>query len=439
MSVPKIVFWRHTQTVSLAKIPVRDLKRIGGQKLLLGYFVAVLTVYGVIAFRARTDVASGFPDFATFYTAARITNERRSAALYDEREQRRAQAEFSAPALASRRDILPYIHPPFEVLLFLPLALFSYPVAYFIWLATNLALLLSLPFLLRSHLPHLAEIPMTYWHLGLLSFFPIFMALLQGQDSIVILFSFSMAFAALSGRRGRVAGMWLALGLCKFQLVLPFMLPLLWLRQKRIVHGFTLVACVLLIAGLMVAGLHGTLAYPRFASYVDHDPRYHGYNLPQITTNLRGFLSSLLPVGPWISVSLAAATLVILFVAAKVWKRARNGVAPHSAFAVGLLGASLLSYYGHIYDWSILALAVLLILENRSASSTDGMASLAKSPLGMALGFLCFSPLYIIVFIREVRLLWLLTIVPLTLFFLFSRAALRCPDAAESRLTSEST
>ena len=60
-----------------------------------------------------------------------------------------------------------------------------------------------------------------------LAFFPIFFALLQGQDAILLLFLYGLAFVSWKQKRLVSAGAWLACGMFKFHLVLPFLLLIL--------------------------------------------------------------------------------------------------------------------------------------------------------------------------------------------------------------------
>jgi hypothetical protein len=55
--------------------------------------------------------------------------------LYDDDLQESIQRSFSPLAVQKRGTILPYLHLPYEALLFAPLARFSYVTAYAIWLA----------------------------------------------------------------------------------------------------------------------------------------------------------------------------------------------------------------------------------------------------------------------------------------------------------------
>ena len=109
----------------------------------------------------------------------------------------------------------------------MPLAGLRYVTAYLVWAAFNIALILGFWTLLRPRLPSLHNLLPGLPLLTMFAFFPVTMALLQGQDSILLLFLYGLAFSALSTGRAFVAGVCLALALFKFQLVLPFVVVLL--------------------------------------------------------------------------------------------------------------------------------------------------------------------------------------------------------------------
>ena len=111
--------------------------------------------------------------------------------------------------------------------MFVPLASLPYVTAYLVWAIFNIALIVGFWILLRPRLPNLNNLSPALPLLAMFAFFPVIMALLQGQDSILLLFLYGLAFSALATGRAFVAGVFLALALFKFQLVLPFVLVLL--------------------------------------------------------------------------------------------------------------------------------------------------------------------------------------------------------------------
>ncbi len=116
-------------------------------------------------------IAKGDPDFTVFYTAGKMLREGRSAELYDPRAQQAVQREFTNNS-DLRRGPLPYIHPPFEALVFLPLTFLPYGWAFSLWNLLSMGMLLEVALLLRRTLTSLREVPVWEWLLAFLAFFP---------------------------------------------------------------------------------------------------------------------------------------------------------------------------------------------------------------------------------------------------------------------------
>ncbi|MFZ0145304.1 MAG: glycosyltransferase family 87 protein, partial [Candidatus Sulfotelmatobacter sp.] len=170
--------------------------------------VGMLCIHGVLFWKARVLIRQGYPDFTIFYTAGKMLHEGLGHSLYDGALQYEVQQTFAA-GVRIRKGPLPYNHPPFEALIFEPLASLDYPTAYLAWSAINLAILGFLPFLLRQHIPALAHYPAFMWLLVFFGFFPVLVALLQGQDVILLLLLNALAFAALKRNADTLAGCWL--------------------------------------------------------------------------------------------------------------------------------------------------------------------------------------------------------------------------------------
>src|SRR5208282_5954771 len=119
-----------------------------------------------------------------FYTAATILRNGHGHQLYDARTQYEAQKSFTGE-ISSRRGPLPYIHPPFEALIFLPLTLLPYHRAFLAWDLLNVAALFGAALLLGRSVSTLRLIPPWEFVIACVAFFPVFAGLLQGQDSIL--------------------------------------------------------------------------------------------------------------------------------------------------------------------------------------------------------------------------------------------------------------
>jgi len=363
----------------------------------LTIFLAGMTfLNGFSVWRLSRGVALGLPDFSTFYTAARIVHEGNASRLYDENLQAQVQRSFAPFAVAKRGAILPYNHPPFEALLFSFLGSFSYLTAYLLWLAVNLGLVLGLTATLRRHLSELGKAPNYLWWLACFGFYPIVVTLLQGQDSVLVLFCFSMALLAIRQKADFRGGVWLGMGLCKFQLVLPFVLPLLLLRRVRVACGFLTTAFGLLTVGFLTAGWSGLLSYPR---YLGETERYLWGGMP----NLRGLLTSLLPAPHYQAVlGLLMLTSAGVFGATiYAWHRAHaaNGSTLDLAFASGLVATTLLSYHLYLHDLSLTFLAAVIVLERMFSHQLS--RPWIKAVLSCCLVVLFASPIYFLLLLRN--------------------------------------
>src|ERR1019366_1504872 len=72
-----------------------------------------------LLFQEVPKLKNGYQDFAIYYAAAKMLREGRSAVLYNLAVQYQTQLTF-APNVPIRRAALPYNHPPFEAVWFVP-------------------------------------------------------------------------------------------------------------------------------------------------------------------------------------------------------------------------------------------------------------------------------------------------------------------------------
>ena len=369
------------------------------QKKLAVYFVAMIFLHGYVLWQARHSIPEGLPDFSGAYTAGRILRDGRGSQLYDDELQESIQRSFSARAIEKRGTILPYIHLPYEALLYAPLAHFSYLTAYGIWLGVNLLLLVSIPFLLRGSLKGLGQAPLYLWLLAGFAFFPIFSSLIQGQDSVLLLFLYCLAWRNLERGSELAAGGWLAMGLYKYQLVLPFVLPL-W-RRKKLIAGFLCVAAILGLISLAITGWASLLGYPRYLWRTEHDLKYGFNTLPGLIANLRGLVSGVVPKShPEIEIGLTAlfSAVVLVLMVCAAGKASAYFESRRPLFSLGLVGTVLLSYHLYVHDLSVLFLAIVLVLE--MMLSGPPIPQRTKTILLICIALLYCSPLYLVLTLR---------------------------------------
>jgi hypothetical protein len=315
-------------------------------------------------------------DFPHFYCAARMLAEGHGHQLFDADVQRQYQARY-----AGRVGTL-YSHPPFEAVLYLTVAWLPLRYAYFLWSFLTLTLL-------GAGAARLAKdaLPPWNWHMlfaASLTFVPVLVCVLQGQDSLLLLLLVILAFTAMRQGRGVAAGCWLGLGLFKFQLVLPLVLVLV-LTQKRgfrigLAKGFSLTALALGGVSVAISGWSVLTLYPNFLIHFKDQPL--GGMAPQAMANFRGLTYFFFRSD---DSALAVAALSILSVAALVmtlivWRNAplasdtasavQNKDEFDLAFANTVLLALLVSYHLNPHDLTLLLLPVSLLLHRMFADTT---------------------------------------------------------------------
>jgi len=96
-----------------------------------------------------------------------------------------------------------------------------------------------------------------------LAFLPIAAALLQGQDSILLLTLLAAALVSLLSGRELAAGVLVGLGLFKFQIVIPIALLYLIWRRWRFVFGFASLALAETVASIWLVGTSQFITYAR--------------------------------------------------------------------------------------------------------------------------------------------------------------------------------
>ncbi len=369
---------------------------------LLLYLGCMVGIHSGIWFAAREGVATGYQDFTIFYSASQIVRQGMGHHLYDEAVEWRIQHEV-APHVASRKAALPYMHAPYEVLAFLPFSFFSYGKAYVLWNLTNLAILAALPALLKPHLPALQHYRSPLWVLSFLAFFPVFLTMLEGQDVILLLLLYTLAFVALKKNAWFSAGCWLALGLFRFQLVAPFLLVMLLKKKWKLLAGSLLTAAGLAMISAAIIGWQGVIRYPHYIWSLEH---HLGRSIlpPRDSANLRGLIEQVF--SSWASQSvilivvIAASAGAILLLLRK-WHCIHQDESQQLdlIFSLTLLVTLLVSYHGMLYDFTLLLLPVLVVL-NRILLVRPSARSARIGPLAPIAVFF-FSPLYLLLWYRH--------------------------------------
>jgi hypothetical protein len=259
----------------------------------------------------------------------------------------------------SRVDAL---HPPFEVIMFLPLARLPYTKAFLAWTVVNMATFWLVLVVLWKFLPGLhAKFEIAALVCGLS--FPVIVCVFDGQNSLLLLLLFSLSFAALDQGRTVLSGVFLALGLFKFHLVLPILALLLVARHWRMIWGFCCGTLALLVGSFAVDGISSTLRYFPFLLRYGHQISTNGSKKNTVMPNIRGFVSVV--SGPFNNVeaqlAIVAVVSVALFAAVVVWQWKFRNTSAALQFSAAIVVTSLVSYLLFPYNAVILILPFLAV------------------------------------------------------------------------------
>ena len=367
------------------------------------FFAAMAATHGFFLWRVGDGIARGDPDFTVFYTAGKMLREGRASQLYQSHAQLAVQAEFAQDS-DIRRGPLPYIHPPFEAVFFLPLTFLPYAQAYTVWNLTNLVTLIGVIVLLRTLLIPLKMVPLWQIILFCLAFFPIFANFHQGQDAILLLLVVTLSFRALDRDAGFLAGCWLGFGLFKFHLIVPLAVILAFWKGRRFLLGFAAVGSAVVLVSLGLVGWRGALQYPAYAWTVVSQPTFGGIP-PRQLPNLFGLLAGW-PLSQRIesimNFVVVAISVILVTMVSGLRRHARERESFRLCLAVAIIASVLVGYSTNTYDLSLLvvplAIIASLLLRNYSANSPNWRTLIAPAiPL-------LISPLWFFLWMRWERI-----------------------------------
>ena len=338
-------------------------------------FLSVVALFLSSAFSGQGSLSNLFEvgnvDLRNTYVAGYMVRTGHGPEIYDAGAQNMFQNE-----LVSRADLpIPFIRPAYQALFYVPLSLLPFRTAYFTFLAFNLALLLFCMQLLRPYMSNLARVDFRLPSL-MFVFFPITVTLLQGQDSIILLALLAGALICIQRNREYMAGVLVALGLFKFQFVIPIFLLFLAWRRWRFSAAFVCTSAALAGISIWILGMTQSIRYLHILIGIGSSLGFSAASAPgfsagaplamNLMANLHGALytilkgsSSVLPL----TVAASAATLIL------VASRRPRGI---DALLIAIPASALVSYYMYIHDVSILVVPVAVMLDRLVGAAKEG-------------------------------------------------------------------
>jgi hypothetical protein len=224
-----------------------------------------------------------------------------------------------------------------------------------------------------------------------LAFYPAADSLLQGQDSIVLLALYCLAYVAFLRKQETWAGVFLGLGLFKFHLVLPFAFLLLMKRRWRALLGILISATLELATSWAIVGGKTLMSYPFYVWQINRK-QAPGVIVPDTMPNLRGLIMGWGVSSSALQVVLIAVSLLLLVWAARKWEPGNldNRQVWQSGFSVAMIATFLVGYHSYTHDMVILLLPILIAFDRLLEPQSPSRAKMLLILLAVM-----FSPLYL--------------------------------------------
>lgn len=350
------------------------------------YLACMVSMQIGILWELRKPISTGFGDFAAFYTASKMVRDGNGRQLYDLHKQWIVQRSF-APGVAIRQGPLPFIRPPFQSLLLLPLAYLPYPWAAAAWLLASVLLLIAIPFVAPRSQPVARFWPGALEGVFCLGLFPVGNALLNGQDSIVLLFLLFCAISSLLRGSDYWAGALLALCLFKFHLIWLIVVFLLLKRKYRVLGPFGVVAIFLLLLSTMLVGWHDLIEYPQYVLKLDQTAGA-GLTTLEAMPTLRPLVTALFGTSIPAGVALAIAGVVGVFL---VWKSEGTKQVGGIDISLLIVVTLLTAYHAYSYDLTLLLIPIFFVGVDGRGLGPDPLARIAYLT---SVGLFSFSSLH---------------------------------------------
>jgi hypothetical protein len=222
-----------------------------GEILLTAVLALLVVLYSFIYVRLLDDPSMYGTDFISFYTAGRIARQGDLHHLFDLEAQRSIQEPIVGAGAFTGGSNLSQ-HPPYLAPLLACLALNDFILSFILWTLVRLACLVACGVIIYRFLQ--AEginlRPSLWIALSAVTFFPLFLSLLSGQDTVWILLGLLVWMSALMRQREVQAGLGLAFASLNPTIAGALALPLMVTRRK---------AALWFLVGMVVLGLYSLL------------------------------------------------------------------------------------------------------------------------------------------------------------------------------------
>ena len=265
--------WKRVAGLSVCQGSLRLNQVLQAVSLLLVALLALPLVgkYAKGLTTPLTDVVAGRSDggdFIAFYAAGRLYAANRDASPYD--LQRLSEAEFEVnpshrfhPVWVNAGGVNPFRNPPFYLPVVGYLARFSLPVGFALTTVIQAAFLGGL-LAITAGLASARALPLAAvtWITLCLGYYPVWQGFTYAQlPAYIVALAFAGGVRLLRAERSVWAGLLLALLWLKLQYVVPLVLFLLVVKERRALLGLVIGSLVLLLLSLALVGPGGMRLY----------------------------------------------------------------------------------------------------------------------------------------------------------------------------------
>jgi hypothetical protein len=299
-------------------------------------------------------------DFLSFYTGASFALDGNFTQLYSTPVQfdRERQLVPTLPAL------VPFIRPPFFATVLAPFALLPLGIAFWIWLALQIALLFACWAWALSRWGPDALI------FGAL-YLPAALGIASGQDCVVMLAILIATYTLAEKERHFSSGVALGLGLIKFHLFLLWPLALLIQKRWRMAAGACAAVAVEALVSLWLAGWSGIAGYFQLLLRKDIERLSPS---PELMLNVRGLALNLHmdhPLFRWLLVGVVIGLVAMACWRAPLWQW----------IAAASVGSLLVAPHVYGYDAGMLLLSIWLAIFISANKWTRIAATIICTPI----------------------------------------------------------
>ena len=330
----------------------------------------IIVAFGAVTVLATAVVAPDkvLTDYLAHWTGGRMLLEGHGGLLYNGA----LQLDLRRQVIGETDELSWFVSPPFVAVLYASSAALPFGFSGLVWTVVSIGALALSAQLARPLAPAwLSE----SWRLVLLvaaASAPVLRLLGSGQDSALLLLIWVAGTRLLLARRDAAAGVVLALGLVKPQLV--FLLPLVLLVQGRWKALGAFAATGIALLGLSVAAV-GSATTRTFLVLPFSDDYHHGVQLGQawLMQGITALLTTPLPAtgasaGQLVGSVLSTAIVLALLV--RVARRRGRSLGDAQLWALVAVVTVLVSPHVLDYDLVVLLPAVLTALSDRRDTAT---------------------------------------------------------------------